>query len=184
MRTIVALAALLTAALLPTAAQAAYEHDEAAIVRVYCKQLVGASAGTAFKVSTTGYITAAHVVNTGFCSVGGMPISLTSYDAASDYATFLGPASPAILRASCEGYRPGQLYAARGYPGGGTYNIFTPWLALNMRQGLFDTFFASDAIPGMSGGPILDERGTVIGLTNMRFPPRSIPLSRTGYCKR
>lgn len=174
-------AALLTAA--PTQALGPYEHDEAAIVRVYCQRDGGAVTGTAFKVSTSGYITARHVTVGGVCFVAGQRVTMTSEDERTDYATFIGPESPAVLKASCGGFKAGRTYVARGYPGGGTYNIFAPWHALNMRLGLFQVFAASDSIPGMRGGPVIDEAGTVRGVVNMRWPARSMPLSRTGYCK-
>lgn len=182
MKVIVALAALLTAA--PSLPQGTYEHDEAAIVLVSCERPTGRVTGTAFKVSETNYITANHVTTGGVCSVGGQRVTITFEDERTDYATFVGPASPAVLRASCGGFRAGQTYVARGYPNGGTYNIFAPWQAMNARRGLFQVFSASDAIPGMSGGPVIDEWGTVRGVVSMRFPARSMPLKLTGYCKR
>jgi S1-C subfamily serine protease len=183
MKYLVALAALLTAA--PSVPQevAEYPHDEAAIVLVYCQRTAGAVTGTAFKVSETAYITAHHVVVGGACFVAGQRVTVTSLDDKRDYATFTGPASPAVIRPSCAGFNAGQTYAARGYPGGGTYNIFAPWQATRATMGGFRVFMASDSIPGMSGGPVLDAQGRAVGIVSMRWPARSMPLQLTGYCK-
>jgi S1-C subfamily serine protease len=182
MRIFVALAALLTAAPGPPL-PGAYAHDEAAIVLVFCQRVDGAVTGTAFKVSETAYITAHHVVAGGQCSVGGQRVTITALDEKRDYAAFVGPASPAIINASCAGFVPGKVYAARGYPGGGSYNIFAPWMATRATMSGFRVFMASDSIPGMSGGPVLDAQGRAVGLVNMRWPARSMPLQLTGYCK-
>lgn len=186
MKWIVALAALLCAAPSPPlhpALQGDYPHDEAAIVLVRCYKPTGNVTGSAFKVSERGYITAHHVVDGGICTVGGQVVTVTAMDDKRDYAAFIGPASSHVLRPSCAGFKPGTVYAARGFPGGSGYNIFTPWLAIRAVWGGFNVFAAADSIPGMSGGPILAPDGRVTGIVNMRFPPRSMSLSNTGYCK-
>lgn len=185
MRVLVAIAALLMAAPGPPLDmefQGDYAHDPAAIVLIYCQRATGGVTGSAFKVSETTYITAHHVVAGGICAVGNAPVQITSLDEKRDYATFIGPASPAMLKPSCDGFRPGTVYAARGYPGGSSYNIFTPWLAMRAVWKGFGVF-AGEAIGGMSGGPLLDPQGRVVGVVVMKHPARSMSLSNTGYCK-
>lgn len=187
MKIYVALAALLTAAPGPPLdmeLQGDYQHDPAAIVLVLCQKPAGSSSGSAFKVSETGYVTANHVVDGATaCTVAGQQVELTSGDPKRDYATFIGPASPSILQPSCAGFVPGVVYAARGFPGyAGTYNIFTPWLAIKAVWRGFNVL-AGEAISGMSGGPVLDPQGRAVGVVVMKNPARAISLSKTGYCK-
>lgn len=185
MKHLVALAALLCAAPGPPTElemQGDYPHDPAAIVMVYCQRPQGSLTGTAFKVGVSTYITAHHVVAGGTCYVAGEPVEVTTLDPKHDYATFIGPASPAMLRPSCDKVAPGMVYAARGYPGGAGYNIFTPWLAIRSVWGGFNVF-AGEAIGGMSGGPLLAPDGRVAGVVVMKLPARAISLSNTGYCK-
>lgn len=172
-------AALLCAA--PTHPLGTYPHEEAAIVLVDCRT----SAGTAFKVGPNTYATALHVVEGPFpCYVAGRVIEVTHRDPEHDYATFIGPASPATIKVSCEGFRFQRMYMARGFPGGRSHNIFTPWQALGFKFQGFDVFVAADAIPGMSGGPVMDGDGRAVGLTVRHSPARAVALRDTGYCKK
>lgn len=169
-------AALLCAA--PTQPSGTYAHDEAAIVLVNCI----ATTGSAFKVGPNSYATAAHVVDAPGCMVSGEPIKVTHFDRERDYATFIGPASPAVLRVSCEGFKGARLYLARGYPQG-AFNIYAPWWSVGISLAGFN-IFQGEAIPGMSGGVVMDEWGRAVGVVSKRWPPRAMALRNTGYCRR
>lgn len=159
-----------------------YLHDEAAVVQVKCRKPNGITAGSAFKVSRDTYITAAHVLMGGTCYVEGQLVQLTGLNLKEDYASFRGPANDTVMAADCSGFRQGETYLARGFPGGSSYKIAAPWLATGFVQEGFNVFFG-DAIPGMSGGPLIDERGVAVGLVAMHSPTRAMPLVRTGYCQ-
>lgn len=182
MKPIVALAALLTAA--PAMPVGTYEHDEKAIVLVQCQRALGRVSGSAFKVGPNTYVTADHVVREGRCYVAGVQIEITHRDEKRDYATFTGPVSVSTLRTSCAGFQTGRAYLARGYPGGGSFNISAPWQAIPLVMDHFRVFVAGDAIPGMSGGPVMDDSGRAIGIVSKRYPARSMALKYTGFCKR
>lgn len=175
-----ALAATVLLGAAPAMPRGTYEHDERAIVLVRC----GPIAGSAFKVGASTYVTADHVVGGRDCTVNGAPIEVTHRDEKRDYATFVGPASPAMFKTSCAGFTSGKTYFARGFPGGGTFNIYTPWIAMPLVVEQFRVFMASDAIPGMSGGVVMDESGAAVGVINKRYPARSMALKFTGFCKR
>ena len=160
-----------------------YSHEERAIVQVFCKRADGNTAsGTAFKVGRNSYITANHVTASGLCYVGGERITVTSSDFEKDYATFQGPASDVVLKADCKGFRAGEVYIARGYPGGMPFNIQAPWTAMDYVMDGFQVF-TGEGIPGMSGGAVIDRRGVAVGLVNKRWPTRSMPLRSTSFCR-
>ena len=161
--------------------RATYPHDEKAIVLVKCYKPGGVAAGSAFKVTRNGYITAAHVTNGGECFIGFDRVTVTHTDDKHDYATFIGPESDAVLDTDCGGFTAGEVYVARGYPGGIGYNIWTPWLAVSNVQDGFQAFLG-EGIPGMSGGPVMDESGAAVGIVSKRWPTRSMPLRSTSFC--
>ena len=183
MRWIVAIAALLTAApSIPQTPSTTFRHNEAAIVRVFCQNGEGAVWGTAFKITATQYITARHVTNDRTCFVAGQQVLVHTEDEQHDYASFDGPRSDAVIEPSCEGFRRGKTYASRGFARGEPFNVFSPQIAFPLTLGGFQTFVGEPVIPGMSGGPMIDEQGRVVGINNMRWPNRSMPLRSTPLC--
>jgi hypothetical protein len=168
-------AAMLAAPSVPRAQP--YAHDPEAIVKVSCN----GGWGTAVKVGPSSYITAAHVIDAGGCKVDGFPITVTAINAFRDYATFIGPTTNHVITPSCDGFRAGRIYVARGYAGGFEANVAVPWLATELTDG-GQALFLGDAIPGMSGGPLVDRKGRVVGIVNRRVASRSIPLELTPLC--
>ena len=165
----------------PMAPLPTYSHDEAAIVMVKCQRANGVVSGTAFKVGPDTYVTANHVTASGLCYVNGHRIEVTSADEARDYATFRGPASPVTIKTSCKGYRAGEVYIARGYPGGQGFNMTSPWIALDYVMDGYQVF-QGEGIPGMSGGAVIDREGRAVGVINRRWPTRSMALKSTSFC--
>ena len=173
--TTVAAAFLLAAPSAPSAKP--YAHDEAAIVKVECE----GGWGSAVKIGPSEYITAAHVVNAGGCTVDGVGITVTRVNDLFDYATFTGPTNNHVIPVSCGGFDAGKIYVARGYPGGFPGLVRVPWLMTELTdQG--QRLAIGDAIPGMSGGALIDRRGRVTGIVNRRVASRSLPLSATSAC--
>lgn len=161
----------------PVPADEPYSHDPAAIVKVECD----GGWGTAVKIGPSSYITAAHVIDAGGCKVGGAGITLTAVDPSLDFAAFIGPNSNHVIPLSCDGYRAGKIYVARGYAAGFGVNIRVPWLATELTDA-GQALMIGDAIPGMSGGPLIDRKGRVTGIVNQRAASRSLPLDRTSLC--
>lgn len=153
-----------------------YPHDESLIVQVMCS----ASAGTAVKVGWNTYLSAAHVSDNEGCTIGGKPILVTRRDAENDFSILRGPASPLALPISCAGFRPGRVYLARGHVPGAWF-MALPWLATELREG-GQPVFVGEAIPGMSGGAVLDRKGRVVGVVSKRLAARATSLSETSVC--
>ena len=154
-----------------------YAAPDAAIVRVECDDGIG----TAVKISGDTYVTATHVVSSGVCRVGGVRITnIVSEE--NDFSSFTGPTSTVKAKVSCRGYRAGDFYLARGYAFGAADIHSIPWQATPFVIKGYQTFMG-DGIPGMSGGPVVDSRGRVVGVTNRRWPSQSIAFKNTSICK-
>lgn len=158
-------------------AQGPYPHDESLIVPVLCKF----GAGTAFKVGWNSYVTAEHVSNNEGCTINGTPILVTRTESHElDMTILRGPASPRALPISCAGFRPGTVYLARGHVPGAWF-MSLPWLATEIIEG-GQAVLVGEAIPGMSGGPVLDKKGRVVGVVSKRLAARATSLSDTSLC--
>lgn len=185
MKTLAAIPMALILAAPSTPIDYTYQHNPLAIVKVVCKGERGTGYGTAFKVTENAYITANHVVEIGTCFVGGKKITVTSQDEATDYATFLGPKSSAVIRVSCRTLYEREIFIARGFAGGGNHNMLLPWLATEIRIKGKEayTYFIGDAFPGMSGAPVIDKKGYAIGVVSRRLASQATTIRQTGYCK-
>lgn len=180
MKLVAILACLSLVSSVPVGAKETYPHDEAAIVRVDCDQ----SVGTAVKVGPNTYLTAAHVVDEGVCKVDGQEIVVTSIDKNIDFATFTGPASNSQLPIDCRGFIPKELYLSRGYAYGGLADFEEMMVASSYKvRGTHFIALVGEIIPGMSGGPLINEAGKVVGINNIKNPSASLPLSVTPVCK-
>lgn len=149
-----------------------YEFDQSAVGRFVCNGGVG----TAFHIGEGRYVTAAHVVEGCEASAPNLYINHLL-----DFATFTGPVLPVKIEVSCSGYRVGDMYVGVGYPQGGTYQAREPVVAVNYKPEGWQSFIGK-FIPGMSGGPVINERGKVVGIVNMQWPARSQSLKNTYLC--
>lgn len=170
------LSTLLLGASAPADPPKDYAHAESAIVRVEC----GRRVGTASRVGHDTYISVHHVTRTPDCLVDGQPIEVTYSNEAQDFSTFRGPAGTTRLAISCEGFKVGGFYIARGYASGGYSLFFQP---LQYVTGFRHySVFIGDLFPGMSGGPILDSKGRITGTVNIGNPSGGVDLRETPVC--
>lgn len=137
--------------------------------------------GSAVKIGVDKYITAAHVVNNGECHIRGETISDVVLSKDSDFAVFTGPASRDKLRVSCSGFYDGETYLSVGYAFGWRKLTYEPLIASKYVINGYQAF-TGEIIPGMSGGAVIDSRGRVVGINNMRWPARSLALKNTELC--
>lgn len=155
--------------------------------QVLCKE----GAGTAFRIGPRRFLSVAHVTTLHNCTIDKAPITVIEQDGNNDFSIVeAGPPQRYAVKVSCEGFKTFEWYWAVGY----AYGLpFQTVVALNA------TAFDADngeriltgrysVIPGMSGGPILNGRGEVVGTVNMYDPARPISLSRslkdTSVCKK
>lgn len=186
--------ALAAAALsLMAVASPASAQTDPAIRPVEC----GDEHGTAFATDDNRFATAAHVAREGNCQLGpAQPLRVMDYDDRRDYARGRTATFGGNLRVSCEPIVAGQQYILVGYPAGSneerrvfaratgqTHDINQGNLRMNGLVSLRGV-----AVRGMSGGPVLNQSGEVVGIiSSVSMSARLTlvqPIINTDYCPR
>ena len=144
--------------------------------------------GTAFKIADGRWISVAHVTENIGCAIDGKPIGATSEPG--DFSIVDHDGHGSGFPINCDGFVPGRWYFAAGYAGGYEWQTVQRHLATykkSERDGYRVLIGTQAVIPGMSGGPILNEKGEVVGTVNMLNLDRPISYSRelkdTSLCK-
>jgi hypothetical protein len=176
-------ASLMLSSASPVHAGEPYAHDDTAVVRITCSSEDSRWTGTGVKVSETTYVTADHVTRGGECYADDTRLTVAYENEELDFAMFVTDADVGgFVPYSCKGYKVGETYLADGYGDSFYWARHEPWLATEYKWGLFQSFIGNGA-PGMSGGPVFNRKGEVVGVVNMRWPMRSIALVNTPLCK-
>ncbi len=144
----------------------------------------GRASGTVFQIAPGVLMTAAHVTRNGPCSVGDVPLETALEDNALDYSLLRGTVGrPMTLL--CKEMKRGRTYHGIGYAGG-RYRMDSRLFAQSRTaadvegtsySGMMQ--FRGGAIPGMSGGPILDGKGRVVAIVNASNAALSTALGRS-----
>lgn len=154
--------------------------DASPVVQVICDS----GRGSAVKINDDTYISASHVTKMEGCKINGVAVEVLQDDA-KDFSIFKGLASKGKARYTCRGFTSDSEYIAVGYGGGWPVLMYQPLRASVFKvKGEPYQMFTGEVIPGMSGGAVFDKRGRVVGIVNMRWPARSLPLSETSLCKK
>lgn len=151
--------------------------------------LCSGTRGTAFRVGEHMLISAAHVTNGISCTIESNIVQATP-EPDLDIAVIAYPIRKlGGFKISCDGFKPGQYYHAVGFARGAPWQQTVTVLATSMQDKAgyrimlgYPTF-----IPGMSGGPVMDSAGVVVGIVNMYSPFKPYSWSRelkdTSLCR-
>lgn len=137
--------------------------------------------GTGFRVGLNHWYSVAHVTAMHNCAVDGAKIAVTEQDGARDFSRFdTAAAAPNGLRVNCHGFIPGHWYWAIGHARGAEFQTAIALYATYAKAGDGKRVLIGeyDVIPGMSGGPVMDMNGEVVGLVNAYVMGTPISLSR------
>jgi hypothetical protein len=137
--------------------------------------------GTAFRVGGNHWLSVAHVTSMTGCAIDGHLVSVTEQDGENDFARLdTDNPVPNGFKVSCEGFIPGRWYFAIGHAKGlqiqtllAVYATYAK--AYDGKRVLIGEY---NFIPGMSGGPVMNEAGEVVGVINAYLPGTPISLSR------
>ena len=147
------------------------------------------SAGTAFRVGPQLELSVNHVTSEPNCYIDGKPINLAYKSPDRDFSELVADDGP-YLTIDCGGFVKGKRYLAIGYARG-LPNLYTVELTGTGQTDSGESVLTGmvPVIPGMSGGPVIDEEtGRVVGTTNMENFEEglswSVPLSSTPLCSK
>jgi hypothetical protein len=136
--------------------------------------------GTAFRIGGHHWISVAHVTALNLCQVGTEKINVTVQDGPNDFSEFDTQSVGNGFKVNCEGFKPGQWYWAIGHAHGAPFQTQIALYATYAKAADGKRILVGpyNVIPGMSGGPVLNAAGEVVGTVNAYNPDTPISLSR------
>lgn len=151
------------------------------VERIQCD----AGSGSGSWIDNDAILTAAHVESAGHCMVRGQPTETVYVNGALDLAV-LRPAmqSPVRIPLACDVPVTGRPYFATGFAHGTDFVVQRlegtgeHWSPTNDPSAM--DIYRGRIIPGMSGGPIFDDRGYIVGIVNAApADGRDLSISRS-----
>lgn len=151
----------------------------------------GNKIGSGSRIDTDTVITATHVVTDGGCTIRGKPAEVIYSDPKQDFSVLrTADKSSSRMAISCAAPVEGAEYFAIGYAFGDDF-VVQPLTGTSskVRAGQFAgmKMLRGNIYPGMSGGPVIDRTGSIVGIVNAA--PRnglssmlSLSLSGTYLC--
>lgn len=166
------------------------DHDT--IPRISCILPGAMGTGTGIVIDSDRVITAKHVVERGLCSVDGNEIeSIHPLIGTQDFVEIKLKRPAFQIRAllSCDGFKEGEEYLATGYALSGHKAVTQLVLGSKTKDNGSRTYLRGSFTPGMSGGPVSDLRGRIVGIVNAYSLhgvtlAYSIALKETHICQR
>ncbi len=156
----------------PIPANRAITNDLVPMIK--CRGTAGIGGlGTGTRISPTQVLTASHVAEIGNCSINGEPVELEMQSVRLDIAIFKTLPRAGSWPVNCEPLRFGARYHAAGYARGaplyrqevfGTLHAAVPARILPKFGGTAMYVGRETFIPGMSGGPIVNDRGQLVAI--------------------
>lgn len=149
-----------------------YFIDLDLVQRIECKQGTDTYSGTGWFYKDQSLVTAAHVVEgMNSCTIQGKTVTVTKLDHDADYALLTVESHPSeVLSFTCEPFHKDAKYFAVGYALGEDF-VVQP-LRGSIENSDDESGFRGESLlvgksfAGMSGGPIFNEAGQVVGLVN------------------
>jgi hypothetical protein len=168
--------ALCSPALVSSTAIPNYTHY-ALVHQVICT----AGKGSAFRIGPRTMLSVGHVTENSGCLIDGQPFTAVT-DEGIDFAVIALPKTlrrSGVLKINCDGFKKGEWVYATGYAHGYPWQQ-TVLLKVSGEQvdGLDILIGSPTVIPGMSGGPVRNLKGEVVGTVNRYSPWFPISLSR------
>jgi len=155
------------------------------VVQVRC----GGSTGTAAWIDRNTLITAQHVTRNGACSIKGQAAATVYEEARLDFAVLRSASdAPERMRmaVSCAGFKDGARYFGVGFALGRHFVTQpftgTRYFETRRRRDAFAgmSMLRGYSFRGMSGGPVVDESGNIVGIVNGGLQDgRGVMLSRS-----
>jgi hypothetical protein len=164
---------------LPSATASSVNYPQ--VHRVNCST----SSGSAF-LTDRGWLSVAHVTNNSGCEIEGHPI-VSQQDGEIDFSRVNVSLTGRGMKVNCDGFKVGTYVWSIGYAGGFEWQTMTRHLVTwKVTDDGRRVLLGPAVIPGMSGGPVLNAEGEVVGTVNRYLPgaPLSFsqPLSGTSLC--
>lgn len=171
------LVAALAAAPIPADQPSIAFTDYPQVKKIACDE----GSGTGFRLAGAHWASVAHVTALHECQIDGLPIAVTEQDGTHDFARLdVGHSAKLGLKIDCHGMIPGTWVWAAGYAGGKDYQTALALYVTYAKSADGKRVLLGEltVIPGMSGGPIMNREGEVVGLVNAYVPGTPMSLSR------
>jgi hypothetical protein len=146
--------------------------------------------GTAFRIGGNRFLSVAHVTIHSGCAIDGHPIKVIENDTKLDFSIIeAGPKRIGGFKINCGGFQTSQWYWSNGFALGLSYQTTVALYSTAYDDNTGKRIFIGRhmVIPGMSGGPVLNPAGEVVGLVNAYHPLFGLSFSRalkdTSVCK-